>query len=175
MPPLEEKDLRIEIPAGVNARKFDAESHGFMKAVDFIIEEKNRIIFVEFKDPDNPESEPKDKEKFADKFITGEKDSDLYYKYRDSFLYEWASGRIDDSKKHIYCVLVSLESLDAPLLMARSDVLKKKLPVGIPQNTSWKKTIADGCVVFNIKSWNKSFPQYQVSRISASTPIRPTP
>ena len=172
---LSERDLRIEIPAGVNAIKFDSESHGFMKAVDFIIEENNRIIFMEFKDPYKPETKPKDREEWIAEFKTEKKDSDLCYKYRDSFLYEWASGKIDDSKKHIYCVLVSLKSLDAPLLMTRSDALRRKLPVGIPEKAGWKRPIADACMVFNIESWNKHFPRYRVSRVSASTTLTQTP
>ena len=36
-------------------------------------------------------------------------DEDLKYKYRDSFLYEWAAGRVD--KPVDYLILIALDSL----------------------------------------------------------------
>ena len=62
-----------------------------MKAVDFIVEEENRVLFVEFKDPEHPNAMERDRAKFIQEFSSGELDNDLKYKYRDSFLYEWAS------------------------------------------------------------------------------------
>ena len=57
MTTLTEGNLRITFPRGTRARKFDEpETHGLscMKAVDFIVEETDRILFIEFKDPDDP-------------------------------------------------------------------------------------------------------------------------
>ena len=95
---LAEEDLQITLPNGVMGRKFDDETvHGLshcMKAVDFIVELTDRIIFIEFKDPDNPSAKPKDRTAFITKVLSGNLDGDLTTKYRDSWLYEWAEGRV---------------------------------------------------------------------------------
>ena len=51
---LAEDDLQISLPATAKGRKFDDEvthrlSH-CMKAVDFIVELKDRVLFIEFKE-----------------------------------------------------------------------------------------------------------------------------
>ena len=55
MSELVEGELLIRLPASATGRKFDDASHPFinvMKAVDFIVEEPDRNLFVECKDPD---------------------------------------------------------------------------------------------------------------------------
>ena len=51
---LAEEDLQITLPAAVTGRKFDDKTtHGLshcMKAVDFIVELKDRVLFIEFKE-----------------------------------------------------------------------------------------------------------------------------
>lgn len=68
MIPIAEKDLQIDLPDGTPWRKFDDESnHGLshcMKAVDFIIELDDRLLFIEFKDPEHPAAKEKDQKKF---------------------------------------------------------------------------------------------------------------
>lgn len=100
---LAEDGLQVTLPSGVAGRKFDDEtSHGLsycMKAVDFVVELEDRIYFVEFKDPENPNAKPKDSAAFLKKFMSGAIDSDLKTKFRDSWLYEYAEGR---AKKPIY-------------------------------------------------------------------------
>ena len=64
---LTEGNLRITFPRGTRARKFDEpETHGLscMKAVDFIVEETDRMLFMEFKDPDDPHATEARREKF---------------------------------------------------------------------------------------------------------------
>ena len=54
-----ERDLEITINAATNVRKFDDPSSprpGQMKAVDFIVEYPGRYIYIEFKDPQHPDS-----------------------------------------------------------------------------------------------------------------------
>lgn len=60
-----------------------------MKAVDFIIELPESLLFVEF-EIRNPKAQAKDRAAFVQKFLSGQIDSDLKTKYRDSWLY---SGR----------------------------------------------------------------------------------
>ncbi|MEQ1590560.1 MAG: hypothetical protein ABL902_09435 [Gallionella sp.] len=174
---LVEGDLKVTLPIGIEGRKFDNETHGLshcMKAVDFIVELNDKIIFVELndkiifvelKDVDSPSaSENKDRNKFLSKFLSGGIDSDLQYKYRDSYLYELASGRAD--KPIYYYVLIGAEALSDADLLARTDALKRNLPVYGANSKPWKKPFVAGCAVMNLLAWNKVLPMYPASRLS---------
>ncbi len=126
-----EGDLQIEITGVVDARKFDEpSSHGLshcMKAVDFIVERSDCYLLIEFKDPQAPGAKRQRQQNFFQKFQSGKIDEDFKYKYRDSFLYEWASGRA--AKPIHFLVLVALNTLTTADLGKRTDALKKKLPL----------------------------------------------
>ena len=166
MTTLEEGNLRITFPRGTSARKFDDPSHGLshcMKAVDFIVEEADRILFIELKDPEHPHARKKKGKMFIDEFLSGDLDEDLKYKYRDSFLYQWASG--DIAKPIHYWVIVAIDDLTEADLLARTEDLKRKLPLNGPVTGGWKRPIVKGCTVFNLRTWNRTLPRYPVSRI----------
>lgn len=163
---LKEGDLELNIPAPIHARKFDGADHGLshcMKAVDFIVELKDRYVFIEIKDPQHRKSKPADRKMFVKSFLSGKLDEDLKYKYRDSFLYAWASGKVD--KPIYYWVLVAIDTLTAAELITRTDALKRILPSKGPASGAWKHRIVAGCTVFNISAWNQHLPDYPATRI----------
>lgn len=161
--------LQVVLPPGAVGRKFDdAAVHGLshcMKAVDFIVELDDRLLFIEFKDPDHPMANAKDRGRFIRKLLAGQIDGDLKTKFRDSFLYEWASGRVD--KPIYYLVLIGAAELSAADLLARSDALEGQLPVLGPRNVPWVRPCVAGCAVMNLAAWNAALPQFPASRISA--------
>jgi len=169
MTELDEKDLRIRLPAGASGRKFDDDAtHGLshcMKRVDFIVEMEDRILFIEFKDPDHPSAVAKGQQEFMEEFRSGALDNKLKTKYRDSFLYEWGAGRV--SKPVYYLVLIAASVLTEADLLIRTDALKRQLPVLGPGDEPWKKPFVAGCAVMNIKKWNEKFPDFPVIRLSA--------
>lgn len=163
----DEEDLRLTLPKGIG-RKFDGDDHKLshcMKAVDFIIEWKERLYFVEFKDLDNPKIPQKEKLKKQKEYESGKIDSDLCTKYRDSLLYIRASG--DITKDIHYIVILECAVFDTALLMQRADKLRQKLPFNGPAGRPWPKPIAKGCNIMNMAMWNRIFPQFPISRISA--------
>lgn len=167
MTKLIEQNLQITIPNNIKVRKFDDDaSHGLsncMKAVDFIIEMSDRYLFIEFKDPEHPKSRPKDRNTFISNFLSGNIDADFKYKYRDSFLYEYASGRAD--KPVYYYVLVAIEKLTEAELITRTDDLNRQLPLRGPKSGEWKHSIVAGCAVFNIATWNLHLNKFPIQRI----------
>ena len=167
MTTLREGNLQITFPRGAKARKFDdGASHGLspcMKAVDFIVEEHNRISFIELKDPDHPNAKQTDKNIFIKDFLSGALDEDLKYKCRDTFLYQWASGSVD--KPIHYWVVIAIESLTPRELSSRTDDLRRKLPLNGPPSGKWRRPIVAGCMVFNIETWNRRQPRFPLSRI----------
>ena len=165
---LEEEDLQIDVKNATDAKKFDDASHGLshcMKAVDFIVERPDRYLFIEFKDPQNPASAAQRQVDFQRNFLRGKLDQDLQYKYRDSFLYEWAEGRAD--KPIDYLVLIALDSLTAAHLLTRTEDLKRKLPVQKSTSGPWVRPFVRSCALFNLASWNSKLPDLPVTRLSA--------
>ncbi len=156
-----EGNLEITFNNVVNAQKFDGHGLTCMKAVDFLVELPDRFLFIEFKDPFQSQSFLG---KYKARFKSGQLDQDLKYKYRDSFLYEWAAGR--GNKDCYYYVLVALDSLKSALLLRRIKALKYALPEGLPTQSQWTRPIVHGCGVFNIRRWNKRFPDYPVKRVA---------
>ena len=166
MTTLREGNLQITFPRSAKARKFDdPKSHSLscMKAVDFIVEEAARISFIEIKDPDDPNAAAERKKEFIQKFLSGNLDEDLKYKYRDTFLYQWASERVD--KPIYYWVIIALDTLTEAELNVRTDDLKRKLPLNGPSSGQWKRPIVTDCGVFNIDTWNRLQPRFPLSRI----------
>ena len=162
-----EKDLEITINNAQNARKFDEPSSakpGQMKAVDFIIQYTDRSVFIEFKDPQHPDSNLTSRNDLTAYYQSQKIDKDLVYKFRDSFIFEWASGRACGDI--YYLVLIAIDSLTSADLDKKTKDLERKLPVGIPNK--WKRSLAKGCAVFNLESWNQHFPDLSVRRISSS-------
>ncbi|RMD96330.1 MAG: hypothetical protein D6816_19070 [Bacteroidetes bacterium] len=162
---LREGALELTLPHGVQGRKFDDSSHGLshcMKAVDFIVEEPDRVLFIEFKDPDHPRANAEDRKVFLKELLSGGKDDDLVRKYRDSFIYRWAEKA--GEKPIFYYVLIASSQLDEAMLLARTDELKRKLPAEGPASGAWQRQIVADCVVFNLKTWNERLPKYTVTR-----------
>lgn len=161
----EEGDLQITVNNAENAWRFDGPGHGLshcMRAVDLIIEQAGRYVFVEFKDPFEPGSTEREQQRFLGRFQSGGLDNDLTYKYRDSYLYEWASGRAN--KPIHYAVLVAADELTEEFFLTRTEDLKRKLPVDVP--SSWSRSFVQGCSVFNLPLWNRYFPDFPVTRVS---------
>jgi len=164
-----EGDIRISLPDYAIARRFDENSsHGLshcMKAVDYIIDLVDRIVFLEFKDPDHPKAETDNRDDFFEELRSGKIDNDLKTKFRDSFLYEWAYGRTE--KPIHYWVLLGAEKLDRSQLLIRTEALKRQLPVHGPPGKSWKNAFVAGCLVMNLAAWNKQHVDFPAIRISA--------
>ena len=133
-----------------------------MKAVDFILDTPAARIFLEVKDPDAAIS-PQTPLEYAENLYVGRLDSDLFYKYRDSWLYLYASGRMR-KKAHYYFVLLGLSTISTESISRRSNALQQKTSLEGPSGP-WKKPFVDQVFVFNIDSWNRNFPQFTAVRV----------
>ncbi len=163
---LEERDLQITISHAEAARRFDGPDHGLthcMNAVDFVVEFSDRLLFIEFKDPQHPDSNLSSDEALSAYYQSERIDQELVYKCRDSFLYEWAAGRTE--REVYYLVLIAIDHLTSADLDKKKRDLDRKLPTGIPNK--WERPIVTGCGVFNLASWNEQFPNLQVRRLSS--------
>lgn len=72
-----------------------------------------------------------------------------------------------DNKPFYYLVLIT-SIIEEAHLIAFIDRLKSKLPIYGPSSGTWKRQIAHGVMVFNLQTWNETFPQYPVKRTGSS-------
>ena len=119
--------------------------------------------FIEIKDPQHPRANPKNAAPFISNFLGDKLDEDLKYQYRDSFLCEWASGRAN--KPIHYWVIVAINNLSPADMLARTESLKRKLPINGPPFRHWKRQIVKECMVVNIKGWNNYWPNFPATRL----------
>lgn len=163
-----EGNLQIAFDNALQVRKFEGDSHGLahcMKAVDCIVEFDDRYLFIEIKDPQAPKVPQASHKQYLERLKHGQLDVSLYRKYRDSFLYEWASGRV--GKPIYYFVLIALDLLTKPLLSQRTIALERYLPrFGPGGRRPWPRPFVHGCGVFNMAAWNEQFPDYPVQRLT---------
>lgn len=125
-----------------------------MKAIDLVVELKDAYLFVEVKDFHSP-ADYRDGDHF------NHLRESLKGKYRDSWLYRWAENKVD--KPIYYLCLLTLENA---LISRMNKEMRKQLPPGMPVER-WQKSIAEACVVLNLKRWNSRFSAWPVSRIHA--------
>ena len=166
-----EGNLQLTVNGAVSARKFDGPSHGLshcMKAVDFIIELPDGYQFVEFKNPQDPGATQQAISKYLNDFTAGKLDNQFQYKYRDSFLYEWALGRAN--KPIDYLMLIAINSLTTKHLLNRMQAMQRKMPLMAPGKQPWSRPFVRSCSVFNIASWNNQFPNYPIVRLPSQPP-----
>lgn len=166
-----EGDLRFDFSSAIKWRKFDDPTHGLshcMKAVDFIVEVEHALLFVEVKDPQHPSAKRKDRDEFVKRLQSTKLIlENLVPKCRDSFLYEHAFK--NDHKPVKYLVLIALDSLTEADLLNQTDCLRNHLPVDGPPGNHWPRKFVDGCVMMNLSTWEKHFPQFPVARLSEKT------
>lgn len=170
MEPITEADLRVRIPNGMRPSRFDGKEHGLshcMKAVDYIVEAKKVIYFIEFKDPDDPAARNyRNVEDFMAEFKSDKLIDKLVGKCRDTFLYKHLQGIIN--KPIVYLVLVGAEVLTPADLLMQTEKLKKKLPLKGPNGTEWEGKFIESCLIMNLESWNRHINEMPAERISAT-------
>jgi len=167
---LRERDIEIEFTNALDALVFDQMEedqpnyHGIgeMHRVDFVVELDEAIIFVEIKDPSNPNAQAKGLAKFRRELNDGTLSSTFASKFIDSFFYRWAEDKL--SKTVHYLGLVTLEPEVLPNL---SDEIAKKIPPSGKDSGRWRRHPVQNCQVFNIETWNENFPKWPVKRLAA--------
>lgn len=166
---LSERDIEIDFTDATHGLVFDQmrsdqpNYHGIseMHRVDFVVEFDDAIVFVEVKDPSNPNARSEGLQKFRNELNDGTLSSTFASKFIDSFFYRWAENKL--SKTVYYLSLVTLESEVLPNF---SDEIAKKLSPSGRRSARWQRHPVQNCQVFNIETWNKNFPKWPVTRVA---------
>jgi len=172
---LEDVDgFKFEFAEAIDAYVFDEKDPpsphfhgGFMKGVDIVAEYEDAYVYIEMKDYDEefalqydvrqynqrdqeqtPEEVEKEKEvRRSFKWLKNY----LKYKYRDSFTYRYAEGKVD-KPIHYICLITFENALNT--VMAKQ--LRCELPIG-KKGRRWIQGIAASCQVLNVESFNRNF------------------
>ncbi len=134
-----------------------------MKAVDLIVELENGYLFVEMKDFHDPEAydfrnattDNKQPQKEFNHLCQS-----LIQKYRDTWLYRWAEGKLD-KPVHYVCLL----TLENALISRLNKELRLRLPVGTA-GPRWTQHIAASCAAVNLERWNQNFTAWPVESVA---------
>lgn len=164
MTKLTELDLEFDFETAINAIQFDLdEIHGTStaKRVDFIAEYDNCYRFIEVKDPDNPSAT--NPLAFVRKFQSENLVDSLAGKFRDSLFFRTLCADNDTSKDIEYIVLLSCEAIEPAMMLAKQDILHRKIPI---QHAQWTKASAVKCVLLNLSQYKRIYGEQSVRRIS---------
>jgi hypothetical protein len=161
-----ELDLEFDFSTANSAFKFDSdELHGTStaKRVDFVAEYDDCYRFIEVKDPDIPSAF--NPEAFIRKLQSENLVDSLAGKFRDTLFFRAQCADHDNSKKIEYVILLSCEAIEPAMMMAKQDILHRKIPI---QHTLWTKNSAVKCVLMNLGRYKRVFGEASVRRISES-------
>lgn len=144
--------------------------HGVpMKCVDIVAEFEDAYVYVELKDYDDPlfydvsSAATEEEARKRQAHFNWLKDY-LKYKFRDSYLYRHAEGKVD-KPVHYVCLIAFDNALNSMMQKA----LRRELPVG-KASPRWMKALAESCHVLNLDKWNENFPKWPARRLSAIPP-----
>jgi len=165
MTKLVEVDLEFDFSDAIHAFQFDSnELHGTSSAkrIDFIAEYDDCYRFIEVKDPDKPGAA--NPEAFIRKFKSQKLIESLAGKFRDTLFFRHLTSNHENEKRIDYIVLLSCAAIEPAMMMAKQDLLHRKIPI---ENSVWTKNPVANCVLMNLEQYKKSFGENSVRRISS--------
>jgi len=172
---MREGELEFDFSAAKASEKLDATKirpEGMM-LVDFVVEEDQRLVMIEVKDPSckskggNPDAEAalaKERSEFVKKVYNDTLIAkELTPKARDSYTYLHLMKR--DNKPILYAFLLGADNLtlDHALLLGFKDRLLARLRQEADQ--PWAKHYVADCVVLTEHTWENAFPQFPLARV----------
>ncbi len=156
---LQEGQLRFDFSGALRAMKMDGQNSpmpNLMKKVDFLVEETDRILLVEVKDPSDSQVTATNRDDFMRRLKSNELvTNNLVPKCRDTYTY--LHLMCQDDKPLIYVVVLSMyEHTQKP---ERFGPLQDSLRRGVKKEgpARWERQYVRDCVVLNVAGWNKRF------------------
>lgn len=140
-----------------------------MKCAEFIVRWPGEIWLIEVKDPENPNIPEKYSDEKYKNFVDSLKrntlfDHELGPKAKDTFLYLYLNNELGGEPLR-YLVLLGLDSFKDSYISSLHTQLKRSICFLGPDNSAWANQYFESALVFNIRNWNKYFPECKVKRI----------
>ncbi|MBF0120186.1 MAG: hypothetical protein HQK79_15230 [Desulfobacterales bacterium] len=148
--------------------KADIPTYNGLGGVDFIIELKDRYMFIEVKDLENKNVPPENRAEWIRR-LTIRNDNpfltDLGVKFKDTIIRNWAKN-IEFNKPIWFIVILQLYKLDARQKAKLSEDLSGKLPTCILERKGFKKNIIiKRREVISIEDWKNKYPEFPIQEI----------
>ncbi len=170
---VQEGNLQFDFSKAMRVWEYDRQistkmSH-CMKCVDFLVEWMEETWLIEVKDPEDPNIPKQYSKREYNRFAAKLKSEELFAqslgpKAKDTFLYLHLSKEL--GKKPLkYLVLLGLDSFLDSQILPLNTPLKRSICFLGPDNSMWANQYFEAAHIFNIRNWNKYFPECQVQRI----------
>ena len=162
-----ERDLEFDFAGAVRVARVDVQgvkAPQGMQLVDILVEEKQRALLIEVKDPSFATAPQRERKEFAKKMRGKELIHDeLVPKARDSYTFLHLMAQ--DSKPFLYVVVLGLKELadEAALLATFKDRLLRRLRKEAEK--PWVRQYVTDCIVITPEQWSTHFPDYALTRI----------
>jgi hypothetical protein len=129
--------------------------------VDFVINSKNEIIFLEYKNAAvkgvvNPDE-------ILRKLKTEEFYRKVAKKFYSSLFLHWACRENENDLPINYILLVEHPEIDGRLRKILREKIFKQLPINLKDNESIKRNIMNQFNVYNFVEWHKNYPQFKIT------------
>ncbi len=134
-----------------------------MSLVDFVVEERGRILLIEVKDPSQQGVPNGNMRDFIRQMQSGKLINEkLVPKARDSYSFLHLMRR--DSRPFIFVAVLGLDALTGkkPNLLSLKDKLANR--IRHEAREPWKRRYIDDCVVVTPDTWKNAFPNYSLAR-----------
>ena len=163
-----EGDLEFDFSGSQHAERFDKRGvprpHG-MSLVDFVVEESERILLIEVKDPSDPNATGTVRQSWTKKLRKKPLiNESLVPKCRGSYAYLHLMERDSRPMLFIACLGLSKVKHDPALLVAFKERLLSRLRK--EADRPWKRHYVYDCIVVTDANWSKHL-RYRLSRLSA--------
>lgn len=154
--------MQLDFAAAVNVQRLDRPGaplpHG-MALVDFVVEETDKTLLLEIKDPEG--AAPPHRQRAVDDFLRtlegkGLIRHEIVPKARDS--YTFLHRMKQDSKPFVLVCLFGVDTKDPALLVNFKDRLLARLQK--ETDRAWERRYVKDCVVATPTSWAALFPAY---------------
>ena len=168
----ENADLEFTFPKNLGEYELDKQGVKLptkMKFVDIVIERENDILLIEIKDPSHAMSDERQRKAYLKKLRNDELiTQELTPKARDSYTYLHLMER--DTKPFVYIVLLGLDAFDTTIQQIALTGFKDRLLADIKEESheAWKRKHISDCAVYSVATWNKYFPDWPITRLSAT-------
>jgi len=160
---LKEGRFAFDFSHSIDAFVADKPQYNGLSAVDFIVETEELHLFIEVKDPGNPNAHAPEVfiEKFIDELKTPAK---VTGKFKDSLLKQLAQGRVFCHKPIVYVVVLEWHKFDKQQWQRTYDNIKNTMPSFKEDCFSSIKSIM--FMMLDVGKFQKTFPMFKVTDIT---------
>lgn len=133
----------------------------YLSDVDFVIEEKEKLICLEYKNANIKNAE--NPEAFQRKVIGEDFWKKMAKKFYGTMFLIWACNKNQKEKPVQYILLMETNpTMDAALKKRFTAKMMRQLPFAYKDICEVRRRVIDDFVLADLKEWNEKYPQYPI-------------